>query len=113
MTHSMDIRVYYEDTDAGGVVYYTNYLKFAERARTELLRGFGVEQADLRDKEKVLFVVRHIVADYLNSARLDDLLEITTHVKTLKNASVVFVQEITRKETGGRSFYGGCDGCVC
>ncbi len=90
--HSAQIRVYYEDTDSGGVVYYANYLKFVERARTELLRSFGVENKSMENMHGVLFMVRHIDAYYLRPAHLDDLLTVKTHVKILKNASVVFQQ---------------------
>ncbi|MCK5284181.1 MAG: tol-pal system-associated acyl-CoA thioesterase [Alphaproteobacteria bacterium] len=94
MTHLTDIRVYYEDTDSGGVVYYANYLKFTERARTELLRAGGFENHSLKEEYEVLFVVKHIEADFLKSARLDNLLRIETEVIQLKNASLVMKQSI-------------------
>jgi len=81
-------------TDSGGVVYYANYLKFAERARTELLRSEGFGNKSLLDQEGIAFVVRQITADYLKPARLDDLLEIQTSVEALKNASVMMNQSI-------------------
>ncbi len=93
----MEIRIYYEDTDAGGVVYYASYLKFAERGRTELLRSLGFENKTLRDQHGVLFVVRHVEADYIRPAHLDDLLRIDTSIVQLKNASVVMKQSIFRK----------------
>ena len=68
------VRVYYEDTDAGGVVYYANYLKFAERARTEALRSVGLEQTELMEKSGIAFVVRHCEAEFFRPARLDDLI---------------------------------------
>jgi acyl-CoA thioester hydrolase len=93
-------RVYYEDTDAGGVVFYANYLKFAERARTELLRNIGLEQSELAAKDDILFVVRHVEMDLLKPARLDDLLDITTTVEKLGGASITMYQQIT---TGGNA----------
>lgn len=94
-THSFKwpITIYYEDTDAGGVVYHSNYLKFFERARTELLREKGVSQQRLL-KENIGFVVRHIELDFLQGAKLDDHLTVLTQVKELKKASITFCQEI-------------------
>jgi acyl-CoA thioester hydrolase len=83
---SWPVRVYYEDTDAGGVVYYANYLKFFERARTEWLRGFGLNQDKLAQEEGLIFVVRRALLDFARPARLDDLLEVT--VEPLKVARV-------------------------
>jgi len=88
------VRVYYEDTDAGGIVYYANYLKFAERARTEFLRAFGQNQNDLLAEDKTGFVVRSCHIEYLASARLDDALTVTCSLKELGAASVVVSQEI-------------------
>lgn len=85
-------RVYYEDTDAGGIVYYANYLKFAERARTELLRSLGFEQQKLRKEQHIGFVVRRLEVDYRRPARLDDTLLIETRVHALKPASLRMVQ---------------------
>ena len=90
--HAIDVRIYYEDTDAGNVVFYGNYMRFAERGRTELLRSMGFENTYLRDRYGVIFVVRHLEADYLRPARLDDLLKIETSVLEVKNASVVMNQ---------------------
>lgn len=94
MNHSLATRVYYEDTDSGGVVYYANYLKFAERARTELLRTEGFTNKSLRENKGFVFVVRYIEADYYKPAVLDDLLEIKTDVTEVKNASVLLRQSI-------------------
>lgn len=94
MTHSMDIRVYYEDTDAGGIVYYANYLRFCERGRTELLRSAGFENKPLMEREGFIFVVRHLEADYIASAYLDDVLTVKTSVDTVKNASFLMKQTI-------------------
>lgn len=96
MTHSMDIRVYYEDTDAGGIVYYANYLKFCERGRTELLRCAGFENKPLMEREGFIFVVRHLVADYRASAFLDDILRVETSVAAVKNASFLMKQSVFR-----------------
>lgn len=92
----LPIRVYYEDTDAGGVVYYANYLKFCERARTEWLRTLGVSQQALLEKQGLGFVVRSLEADYLASARLDDALEVVTRVAMLRRASILFEQQVMR-----------------
>ena len=93
---SLPVRVYYEDTDAGGVVYYANYLKFCERARTEWLRTFGVSQQALIDEQGLGFVVRSVQADYLAPARLDDALEVITQVAMLRRASILFEQQLMR-----------------
>lgn len=91
-------RVYYEDTDSGSVVYYANYLKFAERARTEWLRELGFEQSRLWEEEKIAFVVRRCEVDFLRPARLDDLLTITTQVEDIAGASLSMRQTISRGE---------------
>lgn len=93
---TLPIRVYYEDTDAGGVVYYANYLKFCERARTEWLRTFGVSQQALIDEQGLGFVVRSVQADYLAPARLDDALIVVTQVAMLRRASILFEQQLVR-----------------
>lgn len=98
MEHFTPIRVYYEDTDAGGFVYYANYLKFIERGRTELLRSAGFENKSLLDNQGIAFVVRHITADYLKPAWLDDLLNVETVVTKVKNASIMLNQTIRREE---------------
>jgi len=93
---SLPIRVYYEDTDAGGVVYYANYLKFCERARTDWLRAIGLEQGRLAADQNIIFVVRSVKADYLQPAVLDDLLDVVTTLGKLGHASLVFDQKIQR-----------------
>ncbi len=90
--HNKNIRVYYEDTDAGGIVYHANYLNFAERARTEFLRDTGFQNADLHKDEGVIFVVRHIEIDYLKTAHLDDALQVKTTIAELKNSSFIMHQ---------------------
>ncbi|CAG2127559.1 tol-pal system-associated acyl-CoA thioesterase [Cupriavidus plantarum] len=92
------LRVYWEDTDAGGVVFYANYLKFFERARTEWLRSLGIEQQKLVDEAGVVFVVRSTAVEYNAPARLDDQLEIRTRVERVGPASVQFAQEAWRGE---------------
>lgn len=90
------VRVYYEDTDAGGVVYYANYLKYLERARTEFLRARGLEQTALLAEHDLVFVVRALTADYLKPARLDDALEVVTKIATIGRASLQFAQAVMR-----------------
>ena len=94
--HFFPIRIYYEDTDAAGLVYYANYLKYAERARTELLRVAGFEQERLRHETGLVFVVRHCTADYRAAARLDDDLVIETRVAGVGAATLDLAQEIHR-----------------
>lgn len=90
------VRVYWEDTDAGGVVFYANYLKFFERARTEWLRGLGFGQHALRESHGVIFVVTDTTVRYLRPARLDDLLEVTVSPRRGGQASLVIDQEALR-----------------
>lgn len=101
--HIFRLRVYYEDTDAGGVVYYANYLRFAERARTEMLRDRGIESSRLMAEEGVAFAVRRCVADYLKPARLDDRLEVRTRFKALGGASLDLEQRIVREADGAEA----------
>ena len=92
--HGTTIRVYYEDTDAGGIVYHASYIRFAERGRTELLRDNGYQNSSLSKYSDVLFVVRHMDVDYLKPARLDDLLTISTSIEWMRNSSLLMRQEI-------------------
>jgi acyl-CoA thioester hydrolase len=92
------VRVYYEDTDAGGIVYYANYLKFFERARTEWLRAAGVDQQALIEREGAAFVVKHASIDYHAPARLDDELTLTLSIEKLGRASVQFAQKAWKGE---------------
>jgi acyl-CoA thioester hydrolase len=96
--HVYRLRVFYEDTDAGGVVYYANYLKFAERARTELLRAFGVSQKALAEDGGPIFAVRRVESDFLAPAYLDDELEVRTKVLDHGGARVAMGQVIGRDE---------------
>jgi len=93
------VRVYYEDTDAGGVVYHANYLKFFERARTEMLRDLGWEQDALAREHQIIFVVRALHIDYLLPARFNDRLEVHSTLDALKSASMQFAQNLMRDET--------------
>ena len=90
------VRVYWEDTDGGGIVYYANYLKFAERARTEWLRSLGHDQSALRDKDGIVFVVRECRVQYKSPARLDDALQVTVAVKETRRHHLVLEQNIWR-----------------
>lgn len=90
------VRVYYEDTDAGGVVYYANYLRFMERARTEWLRSLGFEQDELARREDVLFAVRAAVVEFIKPARFNELLDVTVEIKKRGHASITFDQHIRR-----------------
>lgn len=91
--NSFSYRVYYEDTDAGGIVYYANHLRFFERARTDLLRSLNISQSELVEKEGIIFVVRRCEIDYLSPAKLDDILEITAEVKKISATSISMLQE--------------------
>lgn len=93
---SLPVRVYYEDTDAGGVVYYANYLRFMERARTEWLRRIGIEQDRLRAEHGVIFVVVSAEIQYQLPARFNDALDVSVTITELKNASLIFAQTVTR-----------------
>jgi len=94
--HVFPVRVYYEDTDAAGIVYYANYLRFAERARTEMMRALGAEHSRMAEEDGVMFAVRRCVADYLRPARLDDLLEVRSRVLAVGGASLDAEQTVAR-----------------
>ncbi len=96
--HSMNIRVYYEDTDLGGVVYYANYLRFIERARSEWIRELGIDQIKMRDEEEAIFVVTKIEADYVSPAHFDDILTVDTRIKVVSPVRAYFYQNIFREE---------------
>lgn len=93
---SFPIRVYWEDTDAGGVVFHANYLCYLERARTEWLRAQGIEQHGLREKEDLLMAVREMHIDFLKPARLDDVLQVSVSLKERRSASFLLTQELFR-----------------
>ena len=94
--HVLPLRVYYEDTDAAGIVYYANYLKFAERGRSELLRSIGIDQTALRRDEGFAFAVRDCAADYRLPARLDDALLLRSRLTELRGASLRLDQRVVR-----------------
>ncbi len=98
MTHSMPLRVYYEDTDAAGIVYYANYLKFAERGRTEMMRSLGFAHSRIAEETGVLFTVRRCSADYRAAARLDDALSVDTRIMAVGAATLSLDQQIRRGE---------------
>ena len=100
MSFQWPVRVYYEDTDSGGVVYYANYLKFMERARTEWLRRLGLEQDHLSDEYGIIFAVRSLTVDYLLPARFNDALQVSVEADKQGRASLEFIQEIWRDGAG-------------
>lgn len=107
MTHHFTLRVYYEDTDLAGIVYYANYLKFIERARTEWVREIGIDQTELKQNDGIVFAVKRVEADYVSPAKFDDELIVeTTLVKStgarlvlsqnvLRGGSILFASEVT------------------
>ena len=96
MTHRMTVRVYYEDTDLAGIVYYANYLKFIERGRSEWVRSLGIDQGQLRDDTGLVFAVRRVEADYLSPARFDDVLEVETEPLKVGGARLIVSQRVLR-----------------
>ena len=97
LKHSNNIRVYYEDTDAGGLVYHANYLKFAERARTEMLRKMKIEQLTLKNEYEIQFVVKNLFIEFFKSAQLDDLLNIKSIILNISAAKIIMEQTIYKK----------------
>lgn len=110
LTFEWPLRVYYEDTDSGGVVYYANYLKFMERARTEWLRELGFEQDRLRDEHGVLFAVHRCEIDYQRPARFNDELIATAAVKEYRRTALMFDQSVRR---GAQTLTRGAIRVVC
>lgn len=110
MTHRHPVRVYYEDTDLAGIVYYANYLRFIERARTEWVRSLGVDQTALKAAQGIVFAVRKVDADYLKPAKFDDQLEVTTDLLTLGGARIELRQEVWR---GGERLFTALVVLVC
>ena len=96
--HSFALRVYYEDTDLAGIVYYANYLKFIERGRTEWVRGLGVDQTRVKAEQGIVFAVRRVVADYLRPAKFDDELVVTTELLAISGARIELRQQVLRGE---------------
>lgn len=95
MIHRKEIRVYYEDTDMAGIVYYANYLRFIERARSDWVREVGIDQLAMKEAG-VVFAVRRVEADYVSPARFDDILEVRTTLDSLSSARMVMAQEVWR-----------------
>ncbi len=97
--HVFPMRVYYEDTDAAGMVYYANYLRFAERARTELLRDLGIENTQLMEQQNLTFVVRRCSMEFVKPAKLDDMLAVETRLIDIGGASLTVDQRVRRDQT--------------
>jgi acyl-CoA thioester hydrolase len=102
------IRIYWEDTDAGGIVFYANYLKFFERARTEWLRSLGIQQQALKEESGGMFVVSETQIKYFSPARLDDLLEVTARTAEAGRASLVLAQQAWLTVNGERKLLAEC-----
>ena len=114
MTFMWPVRVYYEDTDSGGVVYYANYLKFMERARTEWLRQYGIEQDRLRERDGILFAVRRVAVEYHKPAHFNDELLVSVDAAEVGRASITFRQQVSRAPGAQRDkAVLLCDGEVC
>ena len=96
MAHTFSLRVYYEDTDMAGIVYYANYLKFIERARSDWVRSLGIDQRAMKDEDGMVFVVRRVEADYLGSAHLDDDLDVITTTEQVTPVRLVMRQVVQR-----------------
>jgi acyl-CoA thioester hydrolase len=107
------VRVYWEDTDAGGIVYYANYLKFMERARTEWLRAIGVDQVQLKDAHGLMFVVVDVEAHYRKPARYGDQLQVTCKVSETTRASITLDQEVYLETVGGERLLDGRVRAAC
>jgi acyl-CoA thioester hydrolase len=99
--HHIEFPVYYEDTDAGGVVYYANYLRFVERGRTEALHLAGIDHVDLMERYGIWFVARRAMVDYLKPGRLDDILVVRTSVREMRNTSLLMRQEVGKRTESG------------
>ncbi|MBO9396733.1 tol-pal system-associated acyl-CoA thioesterase [Shimia sp. R9_1] len=97
MIYTLPVRIYYEDTDMAGIVYYANYLKFIERGRSEWVREIGLDQKEMKD-EGIVFVVRRVEADYLGSAVLDDELTVETEVRSVTGVRLTMDQRVKRGE---------------
>jgi acyl-CoA thioester hydrolase len=96
--YSFPVRVYFENTDAGGVVYHGEYLKFLERARTEWLRHLGFDHQTLARTHRLVFIVSSLVIDFLKPARLDETLSVSVHLESLGKVRCIFAQEIRRED---------------
>lgn len=97
MTHEFQVRVYYEDTDMAGVVYYANYLRFIERARSDWVRELGIDQNEMKSEQGVVFAVRRVEADYILPARFDEELVVKTIPQSISGARLVLKQDVFRQ----------------
>ena len=97
MTHKFPVRVYYEDTDLAGIVYYANYLKFIERARSTLVMDAGIDQLEMQ-AQGLVFAVKKVEADYISSAKLNDDLRVETKLQQVTGARIIFAQDVYRAE---------------
>lgn len=97
MTHEFPVRVYYEDTDLAGVVYYANYLRFIERARSDWVRGLGIDQKAMKSEQGVVFAVRRVEADYILPARFDEEIVVKTVPQSISGARLVLKQDVFRE----------------
>ena len=107
------VRVYWEDTDAGGIVYYANYMKFMERARTEWLRAIGIDQVRMKEEHGLIFVVVDVEAHYRKPARYGDLLQVSCRVRETTRASITLDQEVWRDAPGGELLLDGRVRAAC
>ena len=96
MGHAFPVRVYYEDTDMGGIVYYANYLRYIERGRSEWVREVGLDQNRMKDEDGIVYAVRRVEADYLSPARFDDELEVQTSTEAVTGARIILRQDVLR-----------------
>ena len=96
MSHRFSLRVYYEDTDLAGIVYYANYLKFIERGRSEFVRSHGIDQTNMKSKSWIVIAVRRVEADFIKPAKFDDMLEVVTTVESLTAARILLRQSVER-----------------
>ncbi|MPL90966.1 acyl-CoA thioester hydrolase [Rhodobacter sp. 140A] len=110
MTHEFPVRVYYEDTDLAGIVYYANYLKFIERGRTEWVRSLGIDQVALKRDHGLVFAVRRVEADYLRPAKFDDELTVTTELSAVAGARLILEQAVWR---AGEKLFSAAVTIVC
>lgn len=99
MKHELTLRVYYEETDMAGIVYYANYLKFIERGRTDFVRALGVDQTTMKEGQGLVFAVKSLTADYISPAKFDDILRVETTVTGLSAARMVMSQQVFRDDT--------------
>ncbi|RLL71491.1 tol-pal system-associated acyl-CoA thioesterase [Paenirhodobacter hankyongi] len=110
MTHEFPVRVYYEDTDLAGIVYYANYLKFIERGRTEWVRSLGIDQVALKRDHGLVFAVRRVEAEYLRPAKFDDELTVTTALSAVAGARLIVEQAVWR---AGEKLFSAAVTIVC